>query len=88
MCSRSVFWFHPCRSATKSSVTCKVKPVGGESRRLTATVRAAGKHAKASRKGRTVRVTLNAERRLTRSTAVRVNVRSGNASTLFALSAR
>ena len=62
--------------------------VGGESRRLTATVRAAGKKAKATRKGRTVRVTLNAHKRLTRSTTIRVNVRSGNASTLFALGAR
>jgi hypothetical protein len=69
-------------------VRCKVKPLGGESRRLTATVRAAGRKAKASRKGRTVRVTLNAKRRLRRATAIRVNVRSGNASTLFTLAAR
>ena len=79
-----------CKLTNKRrSVSCKVKPVGGESRRLTATVRAAGKKAKATRKGRrTVRVTLNAQKRLSRSTAIRVNVRSGNASTLFALSAR
>jgi sugar phosphate isomerase/epimerase len=72
----------------RRAVRCRVKPVGGESRRLTATVRAAGRKARATRKGRTVRVTLNAGRRLDRTTAVRVNVRSGDASTLFVLSAR
>jgi hypothetical protein len=78
-----------CKLVNKRrSVSCKVKPVGGESRRLTATVRAAGKKAKATRRGRTVKVTLNAQRRLSRSTTIRVNVRSGNASTLFALGAR
>jgi hypothetical protein len=78
-----------CKLVNKRrSVNCKVKPVGGESRRLTATVRAAGKHARATRKGHTVRVTLHADRRLTHRTTVRVNVRSGNASTLFALGAR
>jgi sugar phosphate isomerase/epimerase len=78
-----------CKLVNKRrSVSCKVKPVGGESRRLTATVRAAGKKARATRRGRTVRVTLNARRRLSHSTTIRVNVRSGNASTLFALGAR
>ncbi len=78
-----------CKLVNKRrSVSCKVKPVGGESRRLTATVRAAGKKAKATRRGRTIKLTLNAQRRLTRSTTIRVNVRSGNASTLFAVGAR
>jgi sugar phosphate isomerase/epimerase len=78
-----------CKLTNKRrSVSCKVKPIGTESRRLTATVRAGGKSAKATRKGRTVRVRLNAKRKLTRSSAIRVNVRAGNAAALFTVSAR
>jgi hypothetical protein len=78
-----------CKLVNKRrSVKCTVKPTGKESRRITATVRAAGKKARASRKGGAVRVTLKANRRLSRATAVRVNVRAGNAATLYALSAR
>ena len=66
---------------------CKVRQRAGSSRRLATTVRV-GK-AKATRTGRRAfSVTVNANRRLRKATAVRVQVRSGSSRTAMVVRAR
>jgi len=73
----------------RRAVRCKVTPKGGESRRLTASVRLAGSSAKATRSGRrALRVTLRAQRKLRSAAKVRVVVSSGEARTVLKVRAR